>query len=436
MNFIVRDKALFNTFLNQLWRIVSGPLTLVLIPICLTPVEQGYWYTFISLSALAIFADLGFSNIVVQFVAHEFAFCSFDKNGILSGDEMHLQKIADLFRFCIKWMSFLVVIVFPCILLYGVYILNSQNNTIDWVTPWLIYGSFSGLMFIYTIVFSFFEGCNLIEQIQFCKFKIGIGVTLITLIGLLFNLKLYTLAASYICSVFLGFYFINKYFRKNIKLLWNLSSVKKYSWSKEFFSLLWRYAISFSSSYFITQAFTLIAFHFANESFAGRVGISLTIWAVAYNISNSFILSNTTNFNILVGNKNFSELNKLFKKSFFRSIGFFVIVGILFFGVFYNAYEFIYFFKRFISPFGMFILYLSYLLYFIVNSINIYVRSYKKEPMSLYFLFQSIYVVISSYYFLVNWGENYFFLGFLTSYIFILPIMIFFYIKYKKKSFE
>ena len=432
MNFIIKDRALLNTFFNQLWRVISGPLTLLAIPTYLTPIEQGYWYTFISLAALAVFADLGFTNIIVQFVAHEFAFCNFDKNGILSGDELHLQKIADLFRFCVKWMSFLVIIVFPCISFYGIYILSSKNVLINWYLPWLIYSSFSGLMFIYTVIFSFFEGCNLIEQIQLCKLKIGIGVTLTTLIGLIFNLKLYALAGSYVCSVFLGFYFINKYFKKNIKILWKLSSRKKYSWAKEFFLLLWKYAISLSSNYFITQSFTLIAFHFSNESFAGQVGISLTIWTVAYNISNSFILSNTTNFNILVGSKKILELNKLFKRCFIKSICFFVMGSIIFFIVFYNFYEIIYFFRRFISPFEMIILFCAYVLYFIVNNLNVYVRSYKKEPMSIFFLIQAIYVTFSSYYFLVNWGEDYFFLGFLTSYIFILPIMIFFYIKYKR----
>jgi len=51
------------TLTNSLWRIVSGPVTLIFIPLFLTPEIQGYWYTFGSLAALSIFADLGFTTI-------------------------------------------------------------------------------------------------------------------------------------------------------------------------------------------------------------------------------------------------------------------------------------------------------------------------------------------------------------------------------------
>ena len=62
------NKDLLYTLLNQLWRIISGPLILLFIPLYLTPMEQGYWYTFISIGALGLFADLGFSNIVLIFL--------------------------------------------------------------------------------------------------------------------------------------------------------------------------------------------------------------------------------------------------------------------------------------------------------------------------------------------------------------------------------
>jgi hypothetical protein len=55
-------KDLFFTLINQLWRLISGPVTMLLIPLFLSPEQQGYWYIFGSISALSVFADLGFSN--------------------------------------------------------------------------------------------------------------------------------------------------------------------------------------------------------------------------------------------------------------------------------------------------------------------------------------------------------------------------------------
>ena len=62
----------FSTFLNQGWRIISGPFVLLCIPYFLSAMEQGYWYTFISVAALSVLADLGFSNIILQFCSNKY----------------------------------------------------------------------------------------------------------------------------------------------------------------------------------------------------------------------------------------------------------------------------------------------------------------------------------------------------------------------------
>ena len=64
MNFLLnKNKSLSDilaTFFNQAWRLIAGPLMLLLIPLYLTEEQQGYWYLFGSVAALSTFADLGF----------------------------------------------------------------------------------------------------------------------------------------------------------------------------------------------------------------------------------------------------------------------------------------------------------------------------------------------------------------------------------------
>ncbi|WP_423749249.1 hypothetical protein [Pseudomonas sp. VD9] len=74
-----------NTAINQLWRLLSGPALLILVPIYLSPEAQGYWYTFISMAALAVFADMGFSAVLLLFASHEFAHLKFNSQKELSG---------------------------------------------------------------------------------------------------------------------------------------------------------------------------------------------------------------------------------------------------------------------------------------------------------------------------------------------------------------
>ena len=47
-------KDIFATLINQIWRLVSGPVIMLLIPLFLTETQQGYWFLFTSLSALSI----------------------------------------------------------------------------------------------------------------------------------------------------------------------------------------------------------------------------------------------------------------------------------------------------------------------------------------------------------------------------------------------
>ena len=75
---------------------------LVLIPLFLTKEAQGYWFTIMSLAALVMLADLGFSSIITQFAAHEFAFLRLDDHEI-TGSEQHLNRLATFFVFSTKW---------------------------------------------------------------------------------------------------------------------------------------------------------------------------------------------------------------------------------------------------------------------------------------------------------------------------------------------
>lgn len=235
----LKERDLLNTALNQIYRLLSGPMMLLFIPLFLTQEEQGYWYTFTSLAALAIFADLGFSTIILQFAAHEFAFLKFKDNGEIEGDYIHLRKLADFFRFSLKWLIIIVSIVFPLIILYGFYFINLKGNiNIAWKMPWLIYAFLSAIVFIYSSLLYFFEGCNSVAKVEFIRFKISVITSIMVLLGLFFEVKLYALSLSLLVSFLYGLYMLYKNFNIAMKQLWNISKVQYYSWKKEFFNLI------------------------------------------------------------------------------------------------------------------------------------------------------------------------------------------------------
>ena len=101
------DSAILWNIFNKALNVVKGPITLYFLIRYLNPSTQGLWYTFGSLGALTIFAELGFLTIITQFVSHEFAFLQ-NENGKVVGPYEKLNRFFGLIRFSLKFYSLIV----------------------------------------------------------------------------------------------------------------------------------------------------------------------------------------------------------------------------------------------------------------------------------------------------------------------------------------
>lgn len=417
-------KDLLYTAINQLWRIIAGPLVLLFIPLYLTPVEQGYWYTFTSIAALAVFADLGFSTIILQFAAHEFAYLKFNNDMTLSGDAEHLWRLASFFRFSLQWLLRIICLVFPLIVFGGYLFLQSKGENIVWQLPWLIYAATSGLVFLYSSLLCFFEGCSLVGNVQSVRFRIAVLTSMTMLAGLYFHLSLYALSLSIVVSAVAGFFLVLKKFLCPMCQLWNLSREKVYPWWPEFSTLIWRYAISWCSGYFIFQLFTPLAFKFHGSVFAGMVGISIAMWTAGFNVSMTWLTAVNPRLNILVAERDWSGLDRLFWKSLLRSMGTMLFGGSAFFLIYFSLFGQVDFFHRFLGAKSMLILFFCWLCQLYVNDVALYLRAHKREPLMILSVLSAVYVAVTTYLCAEYLSEEWLFLGFLTSYLWGIPVVI------------
>lgn len=415
-------RDIFSTFLNQGWRIISGPLVLLCIPYFLSAIEQGYWYTFISVAALSVFADLGFSNIILQFSAHEFAFLSFKDNKKIFGDNEHLDKLATFFNFSLKWMIKIVIIVFPLIIIIGYYFINAKGFSGEsphlWPIAWLIYSVASAFIFMNSIVLSFFEGCNLVSKVQKIRFQISAVTSIVMIIGLVLHLKLFALALSSIAGAIIGCLLIYYHFFKIIVQLVHLSKHTFYDWWPEFSSLIWRYAISWGSGFLVFQIFTPLTFYFFGPISAGKIGISISMWTAGFNISISWITAVTPKLNMLISEKKWTQLDYLFNNSLIKSVGTMILGGLCFFLIEYFVGLKFSFFNRIMAPTGMLILFLAWLLQVVINTLAIYLRAHKREPLVPISCVNAIIVLCGTALCGMYLESEYLFLGFLVGSIF------------------
>lgn len=430
------NKDLLSTLLNQLWRLVSGPLIMLLIPVYLSPTQQGYWYLFGSISALSILADLGFSNIVLQYSAHEFAHLSFSSSGALEGEKIYLKKIGSFFRFILKWTVTICLIIFPIIYLVGIWFFYRDNVLRDYLTPWSIFSVGSLFIFFNNAILSFIEGMNKIETIQYIRFWVAIVNTIVVSLILIFGGGIYALAfGMFISSISLSLFIFLK-FSSILLQLFYVAKDFKYQWKEEVLPLFSRYAFSFFSGYFIFQIYVPVMQYFYGPIESGKVGITLVLVMAIFSLSNIWIYTIIPKMNILVSQSNKVELDLLFRRRLlFSSLTYIIISAAIFLlvSLFKDFWIFPNIISRFLSPLAVLTLLVCYFFQLLINSWATYLRAHKKEPYMFPSIVLAFWVAISTVLIGNFFSPQYFFVGFLSSYIWWTPIAYFIYIRCQLK---
>jgi hypothetical protein len=425
------------TLINQIVKLLSGPLILLLIPIYLTAQEQGYWFTIVSLAALSVFADLGFTAIVLQFSAHEFAYLKFDENKQIIGASKYLERLSSLLHFALKWSFKISAIAFPIILIIGYYILSQKNDEgIIWDYAWFIYGFASILIFLNNIIISFIEGCDSVGDMQKIRFFIIIINSIVIIIGLILGFNLYSLSFALLISSIIGSFLIYNNSSIMLKQLYYMKINILYNWNDKILPLLGRYSISWISGYFIFSIFTPLVFYFYGSELAGKIGLSISLWVAIFGISNIWITVILPKINMHISKKNYKILNEIYYKHFRLSIATFVLGIIVFFMFYYSFVDKYIFLNRFLDPFTMIFLALGWLGQVIVNTLAIYIRAHKVEPLVIPSVVSAIYIVITTLLIIKFLSFNYFFLGFASSYIFGIPWVIVIFLRYQGGKYE
>lgn len=411
-----------NSVFNLGWRLFSGPALLFAISQQLNPVYQGYWFTFVSFAALCVFADLGFTTVVLQFSANRFSKLRFARSGYLCGSLSDIEDSAALFLFSLKWIASLSLVGFPIIWGVGFYFLSQREVVVDWKLPWLFYSAGSLLFLIANVVLSFLEGCDSVAKIQKYKLFASMASVAATLGALLLGLNLYALVLGVVASCLASFGLIWHGFNRPVAQLLRRRACLPIAESKRIRHILGRYAISFASGYFVFQAFTPITFHYYGPVEAGQVGLSLSIWMAILSVSNVWLVSVTPKFNIFAANGQFDELFALFKKNIWRSVTTYLVGAVSWIGLLVLIKSDFSFGDRLLGLTAQLQLALIFLSQVLIAGMATYVRAFLKEPFALMSLISAAFINLCSILIALNYSVDYLFIGMLLSCFVSVPL--------------
>ncbi|HEY1407048.1 MAG TPA: hypothetical protein VF857_10600 [Spirochaetota bacterium] len=425
-------RGLFNreviySALNQIWRMVYGPVVLLFIPLFLSAEHQGFWFTFMSISALSVFADLGFNNIIMQFSAHESAFVEYH-NGIFTGTKENIERLSSLFQFVNRWIITVSTVSFPVIFIIGFIIFIQKESVSYWLAPWIIYLAGSALNFVSNSILSFFEGCHKLAEVQKIRFFSGVTLSILVLSFLYFRFDLYALALSMFANSIFIFSMILVYFGSHISALRKITVTKTHDWKKEILRLFWKYAISWGSGYLIFQIYTPLMFQAFGSVLAGKVGITIALWTTAFNISNIWMYTATPKINMCVAKRNWKQMDRLFMKNISLSTATYLIgVGVLLSAIIILPHHFMIIgniINRFLPVIPFICIGAGWFLQILVNGMAVYLRSHKEEPLMIMSVLSGIYIVLTTVLASRFLPSDYFFSGFLSSYAWGLPVIV------------
>ncbi|WP_235777317.1 hypothetical protein [Pseudomonas piscis] len=325
-------------------------------------------------------------------------------------------------------------IVFPIVLLIGYFILDAQETSADWKIPWLIYGAASVLVFINSMTLSFIEGCDSVGDVQKIRFQISVVTFFTSLVLLISGASLYALSLSLLAGALAGSAIILHRYKRMLYQLHRQANNKTHPWAKEIIPLIWRFAISWISGYFIFSIFTPLTFHYYGAIEAGKVGISMAACMAIFNIASIWIIKITPKINIYVAKENYLQLKSIFKKHLFLSVLTYILGIISLYLVINFEDGYIPINNRLLSNFSILILSTANLFQLIINSMAIYIRAHKKEPLVVVSVLTGLYVAITTYLIVTNMPFEYLFLGSLSAYIVTLPWVYSIFKKYDKTS--
>ena len=104
------DIHVFHTLLFRGWSVLAGGLSIVLIPVFLSPTQQGFYYTFASVLALQVFFELGLNQVIIQLVSHDAAHLTIHDDGKVTGDAGRIHRLNGLVRLLRRWYTFAAVL--------------------------------------------------------------------------------------------------------------------------------------------------------------------------------------------------------------------------------------------------------------------------------------------------------------------------------------
>jgi len=313
LNRLEVDRAVFFALLARAWQFLTGPVTLLLIAHYFTPQEQGFYYTFWSVIGLQSLFELSFYTVIVNVASHEWQKLHRDESGAIAGDPQARSRLISLGRLSVLWYAAAALLFVAGIGTGGLVFFSMARESVPgWQGPWLVLVALSGLVFVLTPLQGILEGCNQVASVYRLQFWRAVVGNLVTWLCLPLGAGLWTPVAATIvrlvcdsCLFAIPFgSFFAKFLRRPEGALM--------SWQREVWPMQWRVGVKGFVLSFTSQLINPVIFHYHGPVAAGQMGMTWHVLTSLQNVAAAWVKTRTPRFGILVAQRDYRELDRIF----------------------------------------------------------------------------------------------------------------------------
>lgn len=368
------------------WSIGSNAITLVLVSALLSPVERGYYFTFLSLVMLQVFVDMGLSTVAVQFIGHEFSKLQWDERGDVHGDQTAAGRFRAIVRLTCRWYGFGSAAVFVVLLVGGFVVFGggvSAPQGMGWLGPWLLYAATASLNLWWTPVIAAIEGSGRVAAANKLRLRAAVAGSLACWASLLADGGLYSVGLMQGSIAVVTFTQLWRGWPCLLRMATASTGPAPgpLDYRKEIWPMQWRIALSWMAGYFIYALYNPVVFRFHGAEAAGRMGLTLSLVNAVGALGGAWLGSSAPTFARLIAERRWSELDGTFRRVTVASTLFIVTLSVLAIGAFVLLRDQPLLHTRTLGLREIVFLLSGMLLNHLVVAYATYLRAYRQEPM-------------------------------------------------------
>ncbi len=385
------DSAVLSVLAGRASAFAANAITAALLVVYVTPAEQGYYFTFLSVLGLRVFFDMSFSFVLLQCASHEMAHLRWAAGGVVIGDPRAKARLSGLWRGALRWYSvasvaFIAVLLTAGTVFFGHY--QSRGGAVNWRTAWVAVALLAGGNLLVAPALALLEGCGLVALVGRVRFVEVVLGSLALWFGLHSRLGLLAMpvgqSAGLAWTVLWVITTRRKYFLDLLDPRWSGCELH---WRAEVWPFQWRMALSSMSGFLIFQLFNPVLFMFRGAAEAGRMGLTVSAFNAILWTSMIWLTTKAPAFGMLIAKREYGKLDRLFARAVAHSLvplltGLTAFVGV----VYWLNRQGHPFAQRVLNPLPVVFLALATLIQYIIYAEATYLRAHKKEP----FLFLSM----------------------------------------------